>query len=45
MKFDISGFFGIPSRKFKVDENLTRMTGALHEFLATFVITSRSAFL
>jgi hypothetical protein len=37
MKRDIWVFFGIQTRKFKVNWNLTKITGTLHEDVFTFV--------
>jgi hypothetical protein len=42
MKFDIRIYFQNLSRKFKFHENLTRITGTLHEDQYTFMIISRS---
>jgi hypothetical protein len=41
MKFCIWIFFECLSRKVKFDQNLTRITGTLHEDLCTFMIISR----
>jgi len=35
-------FFEITSKKFKINYNLTRITGTLHEYRCTFMIISRS---
>ena len=45
MKFDISAFFESLSGIFKFHENLTRVTGTLHEDGYTFLIMSRSVLL
>ena len=42
MKFDIWVFFGNLSRKFKFHQNLTRITGTLHEDWYTYMIIYRS---
>jgi hypothetical protein len=42
MKFDICIFFETLSRKFKFHENMTRITGTLHQDRSTFIIISRS---
>ena len=41
LKFSIWGLFEILSRKFKFDENWTRITGTLHEDQCTFIIIRR----
>ena len=45
MKLDISGVVGKLSRKFKLDQNLTRIMGSFHEDQYTFTTTSRSVIL
>ena len=42
MKLDIWAFFENLSRKFKFHENLTRITGTVHEDVCTFMIISHS---
>jgi len=45
MKFYILVFFQNVSKKFKINYNLTRITGTLHEYRCTFMIISRSVLL
>jgi hypothetical protein len=42
MKFEICLFLENLVRKSKFRQNLTRMTGTLHEYLCTFIIISHS---
>ena len=42
MKFGIRLFFENLQRKYNFDYNMTRITGALHEGVSTFMITSSS---
>jgi hypothetical protein len=45
MKFYIGEFFEILSRKFKFHENLTGITGTLHEEQYTFLFISLPVFI